>query len=73
MKTTHPQYPDYGWTTPVGADLSHYIQNARLIGKAGWLGWTICSMKSGGNAPLTAAPTGKVCPVCAEKTNYVRR
>ena len=71
-RTTHSAFPDYGWTTPSGNDESHYVQNARLIGRAGWLGWTICSVKSGGNVPLLSAPPTRACKVCASKTGLER-
>lgn len=71
MSTTHPHFPDYGWAVPPAGEEAHYVKNARLIGKAGWLGWTLCSMKTGGNAPLTSVPVGKPCKICAAKANYV--
>lgn len=66
--TTHKEFPDYGWTVPVGADDSHYVLGARLVGRAGWLGTTSCNLRSGGNLRLQSTPPrGRACPVCRAK------
>ena len=73
MRLTHREFPDYGWSVPVGADVAHYIQGAKLVGRAGWLGRSACNVRTGGNVPLTSSPRGRVCEFCANKTNYVRK